>query len=172
MTTIAMTTTTMMTMRISLRWRTAQTFALFALGAILPMAVLHAQTPANERTFAQSKANIEKVLKGLGPTSGRLPALDGFIVPDSRPIERFQRGYYQATVQITPAASGAVVRVTTKITAWYADPAPGKSGYEALTSNGRIEGDLLDRLESALATKSTSASTSGEAPAWKPAPST
>jgi hypothetical protein len=36
--------------------------------------------------------------------------------------------------------------VTAKITAWYADRDPSKSGYQVLPSNGRLELDLLDRL--------------------------
>ena len=42
---------------------------------------------------------------------------------------------------------GTIVRITAKITAWYADKDPTKSGYQVLPSNGRLELDLLDRLE-------------------------
>jgi hypothetical protein len=45
------------------------------------------------------------------------------------------------------------VRVSAKITAWYADPASSKSGYQELPSNGRLETDFLDRLEDALGSK-------------------
>ena len=50
-----------------------------------------------------------------------------------------------------------IVQVTAKITAWYADRDPAKSGYQVLPSNGRLELDLLDRLDSKLGAKHVSA---------------
>jgi hypothetical protein len=110
------------------------------------------QTAPYERTFPQSKATIEAALKQMqSGTAGRLPELDGFAAPGERPLERFQRGYYQCVVQIaTSPSGGSVVRVSAKITAWYSDPAGAKSGYQALPSNGRLEADFLDRLADAL----------------------
>lgn len=110
------------------------------------------QTSSNERTFPQSKSAIERVVKSLGSSvSGHLPVLDGFANPGERPLDRFQRGYYQCTVQVTSLPSGGSrVRVNAKITAWYADPVPSHSGYQALPSNGRIEADLLDQIGDAL----------------------
>src|ERR1700691_2744834 len=109
-----------------------------------------------ERSFPQSKATVEKILHEMqAATAGRLPVLDGFAnspVAD-RPLERYQRGYYQAKFQVSAAPSGgSVVRVSVQVTAWYADPAAGKSGYQVLASNGRLEGDLLDQLAEQLAT--------------------
>lgn len=67
------------------------------------------------------------------------------------PLGQFQRGYYQCTVQVSSAASGGtLVRVSAKITAWYAAPDASKSGYQELPSNGRIESDFLDQLGDAL----------------------
>ena len=43
-----------------------------------------------------------------------------------------------------------MVRVNATITAWYSDPPSGKSAYQVLPSNGRLEGDFLDRLQDAL----------------------
>jgi len=43
--------------------------------------------------------------------------------------------------------------VSTKVTAWYADSIPSRSGYQLLTSNGRLESDLLDQLTDLLATR-------------------
>jgi hypothetical protein len=51
-----------------------------------------------------------------------------------------------------------VVRIITKVTAWYADPVASRSGYQLLTSNGRIEADLLDQLSEQLANGSTESS--------------
>jgi hypothetical protein len=111
-----------------------------------------AQSAPYERTFSQSKAAVEKTLKQLQPTSsGRLPTLDGFTRSGDRPLDRFQRGYYQCAVQVTSTPpGGATVRVSAKITAWYADPTSTKSGYQELPSNGRLETDFLDRLQDAL----------------------
>jgi len=108
----------------------------------------HAQTASSERAFAQSKATIEKALKAIqGNLAGRLPTLDGFAKPGEQSLERYQRGYYQSAVEVTPTrAGGCIVRVTSKVTAWYADPAGSHSGYQLLPSNGRLEADLLDQL--------------------------
>lgn len=120
-----------------------------------------AQTTPSERTFPESPIQVEKVLKSLQSTAGRLPVLDGFVVPGSRPLEHYQRGYYQCSAQVTPAPSGgSVVKISAKITAWYADSDPAKSGYQVLASNGRIESDLLDRIEDALGSKAAVADTS------------
>ena len=40
--------------------------------------------------------------------------------------------------------------MTAKITAWYAASDPSHSGYRVLPSNGRLEADLLDRLQQEL----------------------
>src|SRR3984957_1781983 len=83
---------------------------------------LQAQSNANERTFPQSKATIEKTLKEM-PTSRRLPVLAGFATSSDHPLERYQRGYYQTKFQVTATPSGgSVVRVSVQVTAWYADP--------------------------------------------------
>lgn len=135
--------------------------------------VLHgssnAQTAANERVFPQSKTVIEKALKELqASTSGHLPILDGFAVPGDQPLDRFQRGYYQCTVQVSSQPSGgSLVRVSAKITAWYAASAPAQSGYQVLASNGRLESDLLDRLAEVLG--GGEASSSSPSPVSQPA---
>jgi hypothetical protein len=117
-----------------------------------------AQGPPYQRTFTQSKTAVERTLKELQPSaSGRLPVLDGFTLPGDRPLNRFQRGYYQCATQVSSTpAGGALVQVSAKITAWYSDPASSKSGYQVLPSNGRLENDFLDRLEEALGGKASS----------------
>src|ERR1700723_2837108 len=109
-----------------------------------------AQGSGYERNFTESKATVEKALKDM-PLAGRLPVLDGFALPGDPPLDRYQRGYFQSAVQVTAAASGgSVVHVSTKVTAWYPDPIPSRSGYQLLNSNGRLEGDLLDALAEEL----------------------
>ena len=118
-----------------------------------------AQTNPVERTFPQSKSAVEKALKQLQPAmSGHLPTVEGFAQAGDRPLGRYQRAFYQCTVQVSTAPSGgSVVRVSTKVTAWYADPNPSRSGYQLLTSNGRVEGDLLDQLSDQLSSNTPSA---------------
>lgn len=120
-----------------------------------------------ERTFQQSKGAVEKALKELQPTlSGRLPALEGFATAGERPLSRYQRAYYQTAVQVSAAASGGtVVRATTKVTAWYADASPSRSGYQLVTSNGRLESDLLEQLGDLLGSSAGASGSSGEAKA-------
>jgi len=112
-----------------------------------------AQAASRERTFPQPKAVIEKALKELQASmAGPLPVLDGFAVSGDRPFDRYQRAYYQSTATVSPIASGGtLVRISTKVTAWYSAPAGSRSGYQLLTSNGRLEGDLLDQLADRLA---------------------
>jgi hypothetical protein len=115
-----------------------------------------AKKPGNERMFPQPVAIVQAALQGLpGGTSGRLPVLDGFVVPGPHPLSRYQRPYYQCDVRVMSAKSGgSLVKATAKITAWFSGPGP--SGYQRLESNGRVESDLLDRLEEALAASSSS----------------
>jgi hypothetical protein len=54
------------------------------------------------------------------------------------------------------------VRVTAKVTAWYADANASRSGYQLLNSNGRLESDLLDQLSDQLSSGSSAAANAGE----------
>jgi hypothetical protein len=111
-----------------------------------------AQNLQTERTFSESKAAVEQVLKKLQtPIAGRLPILDGFAVPGQRSLDKFQRAYYQCSVVVSSTPSGGSrVRVNATITAWYADLVPSQAGYQTVLSNGRLESDLLDQLADAL----------------------
>jgi hypothetical protein len=113
------------------------------------------QSNSPERAFPQSKDSIEQVVKKLQPAmSGRLPVLDGFVSAGDQPLEHYRRAYYQTAVQvISNPGKGSVVQVSTKITAWYTDPAGAHSGYRLLNSNGRLESDLLDQLSDELTAK-------------------
>lgn len=114
-----------------------------------------AQSDGSERHFPQSKAAVESALKSVQANlAGRLPVLDGFALPSEHPLEHYQRAYYQSTVEVLASPSGgSMVKVTTKVTAWYADPQGANSGYRLLKSNGRLETDLLDQLAEQLAAK-------------------
>jgi len=125
------------------------------LAAVFFACVASAQVQGNgyERAFPQPKATVERVLKEMQSASaGRLPVLAGFATSADRPLERYQRGYYQSKFQVTAApAGGSIVRVSVQVTAWYADPTAAHSGYQLLTSNGRLEADMLDQLAEQLA---------------------
>jgi hypothetical protein len=113
----------------------------------------HAQKQTYERAFPQSKTAVEKALKELrSSTAGRLPVLEGFANPGSHPLDQYRRGYYQTIAEVSSTPSGgALVRVSTKVTAWYADSTAAGAGYQLLTSNGRLEADFLDQLADQLA---------------------
>jgi hypothetical protein len=119
-----------------------------------------AQSIGVERSFPQSKATVEKALKEMqAATAGRLPVVDGFATAADHPLERYQRGYYQSKFQVSATpAGGSVVRVSVQVTAWYADPVAAHSGYQVLTSNGRLEADLLEQLAEQLGSKAKQAS--------------
>jgi len=117
--------------------------------------VAWAQSNSGERTFPQSKAEIEKALKAMQSNmAGRLPILEGFAKPAEHPLDRYQRGYYQASAEVLQGPTGGcVVRIKAKVTAWYSDPS--HSGYQLLSSNGRLESDLLEQLSEQLLATST-----------------
>jgi hypothetical protein len=118
-----------------------------------------AQAIPYARDFNMPRARVEQALKDLQAYSGqKLPVLDGFVATPDKPLDRYERGFYQFSVELLPGdAGGTIVRLSAKITAWYADRDISKSGYQVLPSNGRLELDFLDRLEEKLAGKPLSA---------------
>src|SRR5580698_2489178 len=136
--------------------RLCQVFTRALLGAAVVVCcaqLSHGQSNGLERAFPQSKPRVEKALQEMQTaTAGRLPVLDGFATSADHPLDHYLRGYYQARFQVTAAPSGgSIVRVSVEVTAWYADPVAARSGYQLLTSNGRLESDLLDQLADQLA---------------------
>jgi hypothetical protein len=117
--------------------------SLLLTAGVLPQAVPYA------RAFAKSAEEVESALKDLQAYSGqKLPIVDGFVATGDKPLNQYERAFYQFSIDVLPGTGGGtIVRVAAKITAWYADKDPAKSGYQVLPSNGRLELDLLDRLE-------------------------
>jgi hypothetical protein len=146
---------------IGIRKKRAALFLPLAMALLLHTGVCQ---NSSERVFPQSKDSVEQVLKKLqSAMAGRLPALEGFVAAGDQPLDRYRRAYYQTTIQVSGSPSeGSIVRVTAKITAWYADPAGSHSGYRLLNSNGRLESDLLDQLSDELG--STTAATEPKPP--------
>ena len=110
-----------------------------------------------ERTFSKSVSDVQRAVDDLRESSsGRLPTLEGFVEPGDQPLDRYERGYYECTFHLAPsAAGGALVQASAKITAWYKDPSPARSGYRVLVSNGHVENDLLDQIAEELGPNST-----------------
>jgi hypothetical protein len=118
-------------------------FLLFGVQNVSSQAVPYA------RNYAKPRIEVEQALKEMQAYSGqKLPTLDGFVAQGDKPLDRYERGYYQFTIDLLPGENnGTIVRLSAKITAWYADRDVTKSGYQVLPSNGRLELDFLDRLE-------------------------
>ena len=108
-----------------------------------------AQAVPDARSFPKPQEEVEKALHEMRAYEGqKLPIVDGFVAAGDQPLDRFQRAFYQLSIDLLPGTTGedTIVRVSAKITAWYADRDPSKSGYQVLPSNGRLELDFLDRL--------------------------
>ena len=128
--------------------------------ALIPLSrfsSLYAQSVPYARSYSNLKAEVEQTLRNLDAYSGgRLPVLEGFVGQADQPLDRYQRAYYQYSIQVlTSPSAKTLVRVTAKITAWYVDPDPPHSRYRELPSNGRLESDLLERLDEALGGRSS-----------------
>jgi len=53
--------------------------------------------------------------------------VDGFVATGDKPLNQYERAFYQFTIDVLPrTGGGTIVRVTAKITAWYADKDPAK----------------------------------------------
>jgi hypothetical protein len=108
--------------------------------------------PAVERTYPCSLEVVQKGLQQIGGFGGgKLPIMDGFVTATSDQLEHYERPYYQYRVHLRPLnANSTVVTVEAKISALYTNTDPSRSEYRSLPSNGRLEADLLDRLQAAL----------------------
>jgi hypothetical protein len=128
-------------------------FSLLALASYPTSAT--AQAIPYARSYPKPKDQVDQALKELQAYSGqKIPILNGFVGSVDKPLDHYERGFYQFTIELLPGDSGAtIVRLSAKITAWYADRDVTKSGYDVLPSNGRLELDLLDRLQEKLTGK-------------------
>jgi len=123
--------------------------------SLLVTAYANGQAVPYARTFAKPKADVEQALKDLQAYAGqKLPIVDGFVGTPPQPLDKYERAFYQFSIEVLPGVPvGTIVQVSAKITAWYADIDPAKSGYQILPSNGRLELDLLDRLDEKFGNK-------------------
>ncbi len=141
---------------------------------LLAVTLATAQNPSSEHVFQVSRADLETALATLRVnTPGRLPILDGFVAPEVTALDKYQRAYYQYKLEIRPAgAASTALRVSVKVTAWYAGDNSSPAGYRVLPSNGRLESDLLERLEDALQQKSATVAAGTPLQATAPSPAT
>ncbi len=111
-----------------------------------------AQTPSYERSYPVSKADVQKTLHDISPTTGgKLPVLAGFAEGGAHSLDSYKRGFFQYDVQVKSVSpKQTTVQVTAKITAWYEGSTAASSGYRVLKSSGRLESDLLDALSDKL----------------------
>lgn len=131
--------------------------------SLFPSVTAIAQEAIYQRTFPVSVSDVNTALLKIAATSkGRLPTLDGFVQQADRPIERYDKGYFECSFQILPGLGAeTLVQAKAKITAWYTDPDGAQSGYRVLISNGHLEGDVLDRIAEALTLQPTGATRNG-----------
>jgi hypothetical protein len=106
----------------------------------------------NSHDYSAPANRVKLALLSLDAYSeGRLPMLEGFANPDIEQLERYERPYYRYRVKVKAVdASHTTVSVVASLSAWFNDPNPSRSGYRSLPSSGRLEEDLLDRLQNAL----------------------
>ncbi len=78
-----------------------------------------AQAIPYAREYHQTKPDVDKALKELGAYSGqKLPIVDGIVATGERPLDRYERAFYQFSIDVLPGPSTTtVVRLTAKITA-------------------------------------------------------
>src|SRR5258708_20439615 len=140
-------------------------FSLFCLATFAPG--IHAQAIPYAKSFTLPRPQIEQALKDLQAYSGqKLPVLEGFVARADNPLERYERGFYQFSIELVPGDAGStIVRLSSKLPAWCADRDVANAGYKALPPNGRLELDFLDRLEEKLTGKAlVSAAPASNAP--------
>jgi hypothetical protein len=114
--------------------------------------------PAENSTGTQAREYpfplpaVRQALQQLGAYTGsRLPTLDGFITTVRADLGHYERPYYEYKIELVPvAADRTMVRLKANVSAWYSDAQSRESGYIAFESNGRLENDLLDRLNELL----------------------
>ena len=85
----------------SFRYPRLVLFALFFFSAgafrVSPQAIPYA------RSFSQPRLEVEQALKDLQAYSGqKLPTLEGFVAAGDKPLDRYERGFYQFSIELVP----------------------------------------------------------------------
>lgn len=105
-----------------------------------------------EKVYKHPRAEVEQALRDMQAESNApLPALDGFVNSDSSTFDLYENPQYQFRIKIAEQAPDqTLVTVSVAITAWRPNAVPSRSSYVLLPSNGRLEKDLLDHLNTYL----------------------
>jgi hypothetical protein len=114
-----------------------------------------------ERTYARGENDVKKALQELGAfDNAALPVLEGFATLGADGPVGYDRPCYRFRVMFDEAGSGSTtVRLEAVVTARFTDPPGSRPEYRSVPSNGRLETDMLDRLDGYLRVAGTSAST-------------
>ena len=109
-------------------------------------------TQPRERTYARGENDLKKALRELGAfDDAALPVLEGFATLGADGPVGYDRPYYRFRVVFDEADSGGTtVRLEAVVTARFTDPAGSRPEYRSVPSNGRLETDMLDRLDGYL----------------------
>ena len=105
-----------------------------------------------ERTYARDENDLKKALQELGAfDDAALPVLEGFATLGADGPVGYDRPYYRFRVVFDEAGTGSTtVRLQAVVTARFTDPAGSRPEYRSVPSNGRLENDMLDRLDGYL----------------------
>ena len=114
--------------------------------------VAYTQSPRVERVLPFEQADIEHALNEMhARIEAPVLSFDGVVEGDATQLKLFQQPRYRYIVELTRMGPEKTrVQVVARIVAWYADPDLTRAGNRALRSTGRLENDLLDRLEERL----------------------
>jgi hypothetical protein len=125
---------------------------LFLLGAALLAPVVCGQRAPVQRVLSFEQSEVERALRELRAFSeADLPSLEGFVDAPAEVIEHCRQPRYLFQIELSrPAREQTRVIVRVRITTWFAGPDAAHAGYRTLPSSGRLEKDLLDRLEERL----------------------
>ena len=123
-----------------------------------------------ERTYARGENDLKKALQELGAfDDAALPVLEGFATLGADGSVGYDRPYYRFRVVFDEAGTGSTtVRLEAVVTARFTDPAGSRPEYRSVPSNGRLETDMLDRLDGYVRLAAET-SASGAAGARQPA---
>jgi hypothetical protein len=108
--------------------------------------------PPRERTYARGENELKKALQDLGAfDDAALPVLEGFATLGADGPVGYDRPYYRFRVVFDEAgAESTTVRLEAVVTARFTDPSGSRPEYRSVPSNGRLETDMLDRLDGYL----------------------
>jgi hypothetical protein len=112
-----------------------------------PSAIAQDAKPV-DRIYMKPQIEVQEALDSMNAfATDRLPTLEGFVDANAATLDHFENPHYQLHIDVeSQGISQTLVSVSAKITAWYVGQNASHSQYVVIPSNGRLEGDFLDRL--------------------------